>query len=62
MPEFLGIQSMRFLVPYGITFDAVGVFGLAQKYSRLRYLLGVKFLVICFYLGWSGSILRFRKI
>ena len=33
-----------------------------QKYSRLRCLLRVKGLVICFYLGWSGSILRFRKI
>ena len=28
-----------------------------QKYSRLRCLLGVNFFVICFYLGWSGSIL-----
>mgnify|MGYP002049080671 CR=1 FL=1 len=35
---------------------------LGQKYSRLRCLLGVKGLVIGFYLGWSGSILRFRKI
>ena len=33
-----------------------------QKYSRLRCLLRVKGLVIGFYLGWSGSILRFRKI
>ena len=31
----------------------------SQKYSRLRYLLLVKGLVICFYLGWSGSILQF---
>ena len=31
-----------------------------QKYSRLRYLLLVKGLVICFYLGWSGSILPIR--
>jgi hypothetical protein len=30
-----------------------------QKYSRLRCLLPVKELVICFYLGWSGSILQF---
>ena len=29
-----------------------------QKYSRLRCLLRVKSLVICFYLGWSGSILQ----
>ena len=29
MPEFVGFQSMGILVPYGITFDAVGVFGLA---------------------------------
>ena len=33
-----------------------------QKYSRLRCLLRVKGLVIGFYLGWSGSILWFRKI
>jgi len=32
-----------------------------QKYSRLRCLLRVKGLVICFYLGWSGSILQFRQ-
>ena len=32
-----------------------------QKYSRLRCLLRVKSLVICFYLGWSGSILQFRQ-
>ena len=29
MPEFVGFQTMGILVPYGITFDAVGVFGLA---------------------------------
>ena len=28
-----------------------------QKYSKLRCLLRVKGLVICFYLGWSGSTL-----
>ena len=33
----------------------------AQKYSRLRCLLCVKGSVICFYLGWSGSILQFRQ-
>ena len=27
----------------------------SQKYSRLRCLLHVKGLTICFYLGWSGS-------
>ena len=32
-----------------------------QKYSRLRCLLRVKGLVICFYLGWSGSILQFKQ-
>ena len=32
-----------------------------QKYSRLRCLLRVKGLVICFHLGWSGSILQFRQ-
>ena len=32
-----------------------------QKYSRLRCLLLVKGLVICFCLGWSGSILQFRQ-
>ena len=31
-----------------------------QTYSRLRCLLRVKGLVICFYLGWSGSILQIR--
>ena len=31
-----------------------------QKYSRLRWLLRVKGLVICFYLGWFGSILQIR--
>ena len=30
------------------------------KYSRLRCLLHVKGLAICFHLGWSGSILQFR--
>ena len=29
MPEFVGFQTMGILVPYGITFDVVGVFGLA---------------------------------
>ena len=29
MTEFVGFQTMGILVPYGITFDAVGVFGLA---------------------------------
>ena len=33
----------------------------AQKYSRIRCLLRDKGLVICFYLGWSGSILKFRQ-
>ena len=31
------------------------------KSSRLRCLLHVKVLVICFYLGWSGSVLQFRQ-
>ena len=35
-------------------------FTIKKKYSRLRCLLCVKVLVICFYLGWSGSILQFR--
>ena len=29
MLEFVGFQTMGILVPYGITFDAVGVFGQA---------------------------------
>ena len=29
MPEFVGFQTMVILDPYGITFDDVGVFGLA---------------------------------
>jgi hypothetical protein len=39
------------------------IFGdsLSQKYRRLRCLLHVKVLVICFHLGWSGSILQFRQ-
>ena len=32
-----------------------------QKYSRLRCYLHVKSLVICFYLGWCGSILQFKQ-
>ena len=32
-----------------------------QKYSRLRCLLHVKVLMICFYLGWSGSTLLITK-
>jgi hypothetical protein len=32
-----------------------------QKYRRLRCLLPVKGLVICFYFDWSGSILQFRQ-
>ena len=32
-----------------------------QKYCKLRCFLSVKGLVICFYLGWSGSILHFRQ-
>ena len=42
-----------------------GFFGIfkscCQKYSRLRCFLRAKGLVICFYLGWSGSILQFRQ-
>ena len=34
---------------------------LPQKYSRLRCLLRVKGLVICFHLGWSGSTLLITK-
>ena len=29
MLEFVGFQTMGILVPYGIIFDVVGVFGLA---------------------------------
>ena len=29
IPEFVGFQTMVILDPYGMTFDAVGVFGLA---------------------------------
>jgi hypothetical protein len=29
MPEFVGFQTMGILVPYGITFNALGVFGVA---------------------------------
>ena len=35
-------------------------FSFRFKNSRLRCLLRVKGLVICFYLGWSGSILQIR--
>ena len=41
--------------------SSLEVNGLSQKYSRLRCLLRVKDLVICFYLGWAGSILQFRQ-
>ena len=36
------------------------IYGGIQKYSRIRCLLFVKSLVICFNLGWSGSILQIR--
>ena len=29
MPEFVGFQTMVILDPYGMTFDASGIFGLA---------------------------------
>ena len=29
VPEFVGFQTMVILITYGMTFDAVGVFGLA---------------------------------
>ena len=29
MPEFVGFQAMVILDPHGMTFDALGVFGLA---------------------------------
>ena len=41
--------------------NSEGTQGWLQKYSRLRCSLHVKGLVICFYLGWSGSILQFRQ-
>ena len=40
MPEFVAIQTMVILDPYGMTFDDVGVFGLAFRIlfkSRLSY-------------------------
>ena len=43
-------------INYIISFDKF-----RQKYSRLTCLLHVKGLVVCFYLGWSGSILQFRQ-
>ena len=33
VPEFVGFQTMVILDPYGMTFDAVGVFGLAFHLS-----------------------------
>ena len=30
MPELVGFQTMVILDPYGMTFDAVGVFGLGS--------------------------------
>ena len=41
--------------------DIIFFYTCCQKYSRLRCLLRVKGLVICFYLGWSGSVLQFRR-
>ena len=32
MPEFVGFQTMRILVRYGMTFDTVGVFGLVFNF------------------------------
>ena len=33
MHKFVGFQTMVILAPYGMTFDAVGVFGLAFHLS-----------------------------
>ena len=45
------------LLPYQLSRNL----GWYQKHSRLRCLLCVKGLMICFYLGWSGIILQFRQ-
>ena len=47
-------------LPIHITVYIKDIKTLGQKYSILRCLLHVKGLVICFYLGWSGSILQIR--
>ena len=54
-PHFYKILLV-FEVPY-----RPWVKGMPQKYSRLRCLLRVKGLVICFYLGWFGSALLITK-
>ena len=57
------LQSFAKIVPFSkkphppVSTD---FFTITQKYSRLRCLLCVKGLVICFYLGWAGSILQIR--
>ena len=60
--HFLGEERGQKLVKFADVFNHnIILFHSTQKYSRLRCLLCVKGLVICFYLGWSGSILQFRQ-
>ena len=70
VPQIIGYKNLHIKQ---IINSALGCFGQSglqrkknpnchkQKYSRLRCVLRVKGLVICFYLGWSGSTLQFRQ-
>ena len=68
--DLLGFFSFIFSVTWGalceeisqspITFEVFD--GYEQKYSRLRCLLRVKGLVICFYLGWSSVQTKYSKV
>ena len=49
MPELVGFQTMVILDPYGMTFDAVGVFGLVFWIlfkSGSSYCVGAKLVMI----------------
>ena len=59
MPELVGFQTMVILDPYGMTFDAVGVFGLAFHLlfrSWSTYCAGQKWSVIWMFLCPNVSI------
>ena len=52
MPEFVGFQTMGILVPYGITFDAVGVFGLT-----FDFLLKICLSILCI-VGFTSAVAK----
>ena len=58
-PSGMGCLSVSQLVTFWPKREAFNI-AYNQKYSRLRYLLLVKGLVIYFHLGWSGNILQIK--